>query len=86
MTLNLLVGLNGVSYFNTVNGATDSFEFVNIFAEAYNQTQENGEPVISRGDTIIFDNCPTHHSAHGKRLQDWLFERGVETIFTPTYS
>ena len=32
------------------------------------------------------DNCATHHFAGGEALQEWLNERNIELVYTPTYS
>ena len=32
------------------------------------------------------DNCPTHHFAGGEALQEWLGDRNIELVYTPTYS
>ena len=32
------------------------------------------------------DICATHHFAGGEALQEWLSERNIELVYTPTYS
>ncbi len=56
-------------YANTVNGASDTIEFLNFFAEASRSFQQNENPVlIMAGDIIVLDNSPTHHNAGGFAL------------------
>ena len=38
ITVNLMCGLTGVTYMNTVNGPTNTLEFLRFFEEAYNST------------------------------------------------
>ena len=87
ITANLLAGLNGVEYMNTVHGASDTISFLQFFAEAGNAANvETGRPALEVGDIIVLDNCPTHHFAGGEALRDWLSDRNIELLYTPTYS
>ena len=86
VTLNLLLGTSGVLYANTVQGASTGLDYLNFFTEAMDASQPNGEPVLSAGDSIVVDNCPTHHCDLADALHNWLDERGVNVIFTPRYS
>ena len=69
-TLRLLCGLEGVLYANTVEGASDSTEFLNFFGEAGQLTTANGNPAIEFGDYIILDNCATHRFQTGDICKD----------------
>ena len=73
-------------YNNTVNGASDTMEFLNFFAEASGSIQPNGNPVLMVGDIIVLDNCPTHHNAGGFALGQWLDTLGIDVVYLPTYS
>lgn len=86
VTLNLLLGTSGVLYANTVNGASTGMDYMNFFTEAMSATKPDGDPVLMAGDTIVIDNCPTHHCDHANALYDWLAEHGVDVLFTPKYS
>ena len=87
ITVNLLAGLNGVEYMNTVQGASDTIHFLQFFGEAGNAANmEIGRPVLEVGDILVMDNCATHHFAGGEALQEWLNERNIELVYTPTYS
>lgn len=83
VTLNLLCGLEGILYVNTVNGASDSIQFLNFFGEAGLASTETGYPAIEQGDIIIMDNCPTHRYETGNILARWLLDMGVYLIYTP---
>ena len=87
ITVNLLAGLNGVEYMNTVQGASDTIHFLQFFGEAGNAANmETGRPALEVGDILVMDNCATHHFAGGEALQEWLNERNIELVYTPTYS
>ena len=87
VTLNLLAGLNGVEYMNIVQGASDTINFLQFFGEARNSANiETGRPALDLGDIVVMDNCPTHHFAGGEALQEWLGDRNIELVYTPTYS
>ena len=86
VTLSLLCGLEGVLYANTVEGASDSINFLNFFAEAGRVTTALGNPAIEFGDYIILDNCPTHRYDTGNILQRWLLQMGAQIIYTPSLS
>jgi len=54
ITLNFLAGLDGVLYANTLDGASNTLEFLNFFDKAAKATQINGNPVFLAGDILIF--------------------------------
>ncbi len=87
MTLNLLASLNGPEYFNLVDGATNTVEFLNFFSEATEVVNvTTGRPALDRGDIIVMDNLAVHHFDGGDVLEDWLAEMGIELVYTPVYS
>ena len=61
VTLNMLIGLEGILYANTEDGATDTLAFLNFFGEAIQNYMPNGQPILQYGDHVILDNCATHH-------------------------
>ncbi len=85
VTLGLLIGTSGVLHADIVNGAMDGYQYSMFFHDALEAT-EDGYPVLSGGDTIVVDNCPTHHGQYAQYLYDWLGEQGIGIIFTPKYS
>ena len=46
---------------------------------------ETLRPVLDVGDTIVMDNLAVHHYEGGEILEDFLFENGIELLFTPVY-
>ena len=86
ITLNLLVGLEGILYANTIDGSANTFDFLNFFDEASENFQTNGNPVLTNGDIIVMDNCATHHNAGGFVLGRWLDTMGIDVVYLPTYS
>ena len=86
ITLNLLCGADGITYANTVDGASNMFTFLNFFDEASHVVQENGRPALDYGDHIIMDNAAIHHYAAGQILGSFLDDIGCVLIYLPTYS
>lgn len=87
ITVNLLAGLHGIEYMNTVHGASDTLEFLRFFGEAGSAANiETARLALEVGDIVVMDNCATHHFAGGEALQEWLNERNIELVYTPTYS
>lgn len=86
ITLNFLAGLEGVLYANTLDGASNTLEFLNFFDEATKAKQINGNPVFMAGDILVLDNCATHHNAGGFALGQWLDTMGIDVVYLPTYS
>ena len=61
--------------------------FFSYFGEAGNAANlETVRPALEVGDILVMDNCATHHFAGGEALQEWLNERNIELVYTPTYS
>ena len=61
--------------------------FSSIFGEAGNAANmETGRPALEVRDILVMDNCATHHFAGGEALQEWLNERNIELVYTPTHS
>ena len=83
VTLNLLCGLEGVLYANTLDGASDSLGFLNFFGEA---GQATTNPAIEVGDFIVMDDCATHRYETGDILRRWLLQMGAQIIYTPSLS
>ena len=85
VTLNLLCGLNGVMYANTINGASNTVEFLNFFHEASQFTQPDGNSILEYGDFVVVD-VAFHHFDGGQALAEWLDSFGVTLIYLPVYS
>ena len=87
-TLNMLVSYEGVQFYHLVDGVTNTVEFLNFFQEeaAGATFMQTLQPVLDVGDTIVMDNLAVHHYEGGEILEDFLFENGIELVFTPVYS
>ena len=79
-TVNLMCSITGVTYMNTVDGPSNTLEFLRFFQEAY--TSMN----LEAGDTIVMDNCPIHHHEGGRILGEFLYDLGIELVYMPAYS
>ena len=86
ISLSLLCGLEGVLYANTVEGASNSINFLKFFGEEGHVTTSNGNPAIEFRDYIIMDNCDIHRCESGHVLQRWLMQIGISIIYTPSLS
>ena len=80
------MALEGISYANTIDGAADTFDFLNFFDEYSKNFQSSGNPVLTNGDVILMDNCAIHHNAGGFALGHWLDTMGIDVVYLPTYS
>jgi transposase len=86
-SLSALVSLNGVEYAKVIDGATNTVEFLQFFAEAGQSLNATFNlPSIYTGDIIVMDNLSCHHYDGGQILEEWLTHIGVELLYTPTYS
>ena len=86
VSLNLLCGLNGIMYANTIDGASNTVEFLNFFHEASQHTQPGGQPILEYGDYIVVDNVAFHRFEGGRILAEWLDTFGVTLLYLPVYS
>ena len=86
VTLNLLVSIDGINYFNFIDGPSNTETYVNFFCEAANSYGENGLPALEPGDLVIVDNCPIHRFNGELRVSNFLYNQGVGYIFLPRYS
>ena len=84
VTLNMLIGLEGLLYANTENGASDTLKFLNFFGEASNSFRPNRRPVLEYGDYLVLDNCSTHHYEGGYASAEWLENLGSRS-YLPSY-
>ena len=87
MTFNLLVSLNGSEYFNLVDGATNTIEFLNFLSEAAEVANvTTRRPALDHGDMVVINNHAGPHFDGGDVLEEWLSEMGIELIYTAVYS
>ena len=86
-TLNLLVSLNGVEYYNLIDGASNTAQFLNFFEEAAgNANMITLRPALEVGNIVVMDNLSVHHFDGSEILEDFLANMGIELLYTPVYS
>ena len=83
VTLQLLIGLDGITFTNIVDDNTGAIEFLNFFKQAMDARQPNGNPAMMFGDHVLLDNHSAHHGAAGFPLGQSLDTQGVEVVYTP---
>ena len=76
----------GVMYANTIDGASNTVQFLNFFFEFSQVTQPNGNPVLEYGDYIVTDNAAIHRFEGGRVLAEWLDSFEVTLIYLPVCS
>ena len=73
---------------NTVDRAANTLDFLQFFEEAsYNSLNPvTLRPCLEVGETIVMDNCPTHHHQGGRILQEFLDDLNIELVYMAAYS
>ena len=85
-TVNLLHNMYGVGHVNLLPGPSNGLELLNFFAEALQEEDLFGNPLLKDGDTVIMDNCGFHHARHVEPvLRNMLAIRRVSLIYQPPY-
>ena len=86
-TINLLHSVNGVDFFNIVDGPSNGHELLQFFDEALQLERVDGSAVLERGDCVVMDNCGFHHGRMVEPVVRGMFaDCGIELIFQPPYS
>ena len=87
LTLNFLVGYDGVKYGNTIEGASNSVQFLRFFDEA-SQTVDpiTQRPILEVGDIVVVDNLAAHHGEVERAQRSFLNDLGMELVFLPVCS
>ena len=83
ITINLLVGIDGVKYLNFVNGPSDMVHVMNFFFEANESVLDDGRLVIPPGSTMVVDNAAIHHIEAEQFLTRFFNPQGMDLIFLP---
>ena len=87
LTINFLAGIDGVKYANTVQGASNSIEFLRFFTEASETLDPNtARPVLEVGDIIVVDNFAAHRGDAERALRSFFDDLGMELLYLPAYS
>ena len=85
-TVNLLHSILGIDLVNILPGPSNGLELLNFFAEALQEQDIFGNPLLKQGDLVIMDNCGFHHAHHVEPvLRNMLGLRGVCLVFQPPY-
>ncbi|XP_068738452.1 uncharacterized protein [Montipora capricornis] len=85
-TVNLLHNMYGVGHVNLLPGPSNGLELLHFFAEALQEEDIFGNPLLKVGDTVILDNCGFHHARHVEPvLRNMLAARGIALIYQPPY-
>ena len=85
-TLNLLCGLEGVLYANTIAGGANTINFVNFWSEAVEYATPNGLPILENGDIIVYDNAAIHRYDGGQAVASWLNDMSISVAYTSVRS
>jgi transposase len=86
LTLNLLIGVDCVLYYNFVDGTSNTYTYLNFWHEASQTQDEYGRPVLLPGDFIVVDNCPIHKNNAERILRLYFGQQNVQYGFLPSYS
>ncbi|XP_033749722.1 uncharacterized protein LOC117334303 [Pecten maximus] len=86
LTLNLVVGLNGVIYYNFVDGPSNMNTYLNFWNEASLSQDRLGRSAFLPGDVVVVDNCAIHHNNAEIALSQFFQMQGVGYTFLPVYS
>ena len=79
--------INGVDYFNILDGPSNGMELLTFFDEAHQLEREDGSATLERGDCVIMDNCGFHHARFVEPiLRNILADCGITLLFQPPYS
>ena len=87
LTLNFLVGFDGVKYGNIIEGASNSVQFLRFFDEASCTVDPIMQrPLLEVSDIVVVDNLAAHHGEAERALQSFLNDLDIELVFLPVYS
>jgi len=87
MKSELKLTVTGVTYANTVNGPSNTLEFLKFFEYVFQSVDPNTERAcLTPGDVVVMDNCPFHHNEGGEISEDFLRELNIELVYMPCYS
>ena len=75
-----------VGHVNLLPCPYNGLELLNFFAEALEEEDFFGNPLLQVGDTVIMDNCGFHHARHVELvLRNMLAAHGIALIYQPPY-
>ena len=77
--MNFLAGVDGIKYYNLIDGATNTMEFLRFFEEASNAFDINtGRPALEVDNIIVVDNLPVHHGEGERAMREFLEDVSIE--------
>ena len=82
-TINLLHSINGVDFFNILDGPCNGMELLTFFDEALQLEREYGSATLERGDCVIMDNCGFHYA---RFVEPILRNMLADCLLTPPIS
>ena len=86
LTLNFLVGYDGVKYGIIIEGGSNSVQFLRFFDKALKTVDPiTQRPILKVGDIVEVDNLAAHHGETERALQSFLNDLGMKLVFLPVY-
>ena len=87
LTLNFLVGFDGVKYGNIIKRASNCVQFLRFFDEASRTVDPiTQRPILEVGNIVVVDNLAVHHGEAERALRSFLNDVDIELVFFPVYS
>ncbi|XP_031550384.1 uncharacterized protein LOC116287825 [Actinia tenebrosa] len=87
LTLNFLVGFDGVKCGKTIEEASNAVQFLRFFDEASQTVDPITQiPILEVGDIAVVNNLAAHHGEAERALRRFLNDLGMELLFLPVYS
>lgn len=85
LSLNLLVSVDCVLYYNFIDGPSNTETYLNFWQEASLGQDDYGRLIFLPGDVVIVDNCAIHHN-QAERVSNFFGLKGIDYGFLPTHS
>ena len=86
VTLQVLAGLEGILYANTVNGTTDTHEFLKFFGKTSKTFLANRSLFFDMVTTSYLTTMQLITMKGGYALGHWMDQQRIEVVYLPTYS
>ena len=85
-TINLLHSINGVDFYNILDGPSNGMELLTFFHTALQLERQDRSATLERGDCVVMDNCGFHHPRFLEPiLRNMLADCGIRLLFQPPY-
>ena len=87
ITMNLMCGLDGIIYANTINGTSNSMTFINFFEEASHVFLPDAwQSTVHLRRSYHNGQCSNSSNRVGDALGEWLDDIGCSLVYLITYS